>query len=486
MPRKGILQPLILAAILATGFVVAWGLISLWAVEVGVYVAGSDRAHERLLILPDGTPRVVREQGQPGSPEYLDLEGHPVPPPESDVAGWLTGGHLPASLPAEGANGWDRRIRTFADGQLPAVFWYLLSDGRPDGTAYFVGYDSKSKACVGYLGTAGFREGPPPAEELIPFGGRTAGPQTRVLSPQSADNPTGHPRDDLFARGPHGSVAMWDVYVFGRDGQLYHADLRHRTLRVILDQLHLRSAALVAGVPDPVRGTSWRLAVRTDDAVLLLDEADHVSRQYLIPDELRGQGFTFAETTTGEAVMFWNSPFDELATNVEYRIWWVDENGRCREARTGLSAPGNLRPTQVFGAAVAPAPLVLGGFVAFGRTKELLEAGLAGSYPEALLRAVSEFWPALAIAQLLAAGLALLSYRRQVRYGAGPWERVIWPLFVLLLGLPGWVGYRFGRSWTAVDACPSCGVGVPRDRENCVRCEAEFPAAAPRGTEVFA
>jgi hypothetical protein len=80
----------------------------------------------------------------------------------------------------------------------------------------------------------------------------------------------------------------------------------------------------------------------------------------------------------------------------------------------------------------------------------------------------------------------VLCYRRQVRYGMSRWERIVWPLFVLLLGLPGWVGYRFGRSWPVLETCPACGAGVPRDREDCTRRETAFPPPALKGTEGFA
>jgi hypothetical protein len=95
-------------------------------------------------------------------------------------------------------------------------------------------------------------------------------------------------------------------------------------------------------------------------------------------------------------------------------------------------------------------------------------------------------WPALMIAQLLAVGLAALCYRRQVRYQASQSERLVWSLFVLALGLPGWVAYRFGRSWPVLQTCPACGAGVPQDREDCARCENDFPGAELKGTEVFA
>ena len=103
-----------------------------------------------------------------------------------------------------------------------------------------------------------------------------------------------------------------------------------------------------------------------------------------------------------------------------------------------------------------------------------------------MIRTSTEFWHSAATVQLFATCLALLCYRRNKRYGLGRGERIAWPLFVLLLGLPGWIGYRFGRKWPVLASCPDCGVSVPRDRESCVRCANEFSSPALRGTEVFA
>jgi hypothetical protein len=248
----------------------------------------------------------------------------------------------------------------------------------------------------------------------------------------------------------------------------------------------VRSAALFAGVPDRVRGTPHRLAVRTEGEVLVLDEHGRVLRRYPIPPALRGRNFSFAETSTGEAVLHRQAPpADVQATEVEHRVYHVARDGRCREAATWLPRQG-AGQWSVWFALGGPSPLVLGGISASAATDNVLDEGAAATYPEALAWTLREMWPALVLAQVLAAGLALLCWRRQARYGASGPERWAWPLFVLVMGLPGWAGYRFGRSWPVLETCPACAAGVPRDREECVRCAAEFPRPALKGTEVFA
>ncbi len=203
---------------------------------------------------------------------------------------------------------------------------------------------------------------------------------------------------------------------------------------------------------------------------------------------MSGKTFTFAEIPAGEALMFWHSPEDLLTTEVEHRICWVSPDGRIREADLTLPYSDPMRSMRTLSAAVLPSPLVLDVLLTWVRSlqREQEEDGRAESLPETVRLTLIDFWPALVSAQLFAAGLALLCYRRQVRYGASRRERTIWPLFVLLLGLPGWIGYRFGHSWPVLESCPDCGVAVPRDRESCVRCANDFPQPALKGTEVFA
>jgi hypothetical protein len=488
MTQKGMVSSLILAAILAVGFAVVWGLFGLWAVGVGEYVAGADQVRETLFFKPDGTPWVMRRTGN--RERYnLDLDGNLIPVPDHESM-HPASGSLPARLP-EGAEplGWEQRVRAFSDGRTPETFWYLISDGLPGGSAYFAGYDRQSKECIGYLGLAGFREEAPKEEDRFPISGPLAGQQQRVICMQRRPNPAHHPElpSGGVGKAPHGSVSNWDVYLLGRDGKVYHADLHERTVQVILDEPRRRSAALVSGPLDQVHGTPTRLAIRRDDCVLILDERGGLLKRYDIPESLRERTVDFAETTTGEGLLTWHSPSDELANHTDYRICWSKpDGGGCREKAITLRDPGGLRSYRLSGGAVVPSPMILLGLVGLVGANKVLEDGLAPTFPAALARALREFALALTLSQLLAVGFAVLCYRRQARYGATKTERLTWSLFVLLLGFPGWIGYRFGRSWPVLAACPECGAESPRDREHCCRCRADYPTPALKGTEVFA
>lgn len=489
MKRKGLVQSLVLAGVLAAGFAAVWGVAALWALQVGTHmVAGMAprmimiNLREILMFLPDGTPVVAHQQI--GKQRKLsDLQGNPVAEPDGERP-FLIPTKLPVKLRPEESGDWGQRIRSFADGRMSAGYWYFIADGRRDGSGYFVGYDSENRSCLGYLGLAGLREKPVPIEERIPLEGIISRFDSRLLNTQQW-NGSRHPPRRNAGRAPHGSVSTWDVYILGREAKLYHVDLQKRIIRIAFDKTPVLSTSLIAGLPDAIHGTPYRPAVRTVDAILVLDERGSELKRYPIPEPLRTQDISFGETTTGEAVMYANNPEDLLATEIDYQIYRVDSTGRHQHTSTVLPFLGFKRWCPLTGL-VVPSPLALAGGVAWLRPSDRVENGLASTYSEALGQALTEFGPALAIAGVIAFGFAVLCYRRQVRYGTSRTERIAWPLFVLLFGLPGWIGYRFGRAWPVLEACPDCGAAVPRDRGNCIRCTNDFPRPALRGTEVFA
>jgi hypothetical protein len=219
--------------------------------------------------------------------------------------------------------------------------------------------------------------------------------------------------------------------------------------------------------------------------VLVLAANGQVEKRFPIPDALRGRDLEFV-ATMGDGVMCCHSPQHSLATEIDCQIYWVSASGTTREASVTLPWTGGAVNQPILFGVEVPVPVVVLGSVALQRPKELLEHGMAATYGEALQQALGEYRPAIAIALVISIALALLCYRRQLRYGARGVERVAWPLFVLVLGLPGWIGYRFGRSWPVLDHCPTCRAAVPRDRPECFRCAADFPGPVLKGTEVFA
>ena len=59
-------------------------------------------------------------------------------------------------------------------------------------------------------------------------------------------------------------------------------------------------------------------------------------------------------------------------------------------------------------------------------------------------------------------------------------------VFAFIFGLPGWIAYRFHRTWPVLEECPACHQPSPRDREDCLDCGKAFPPPPLKGIEVFA
>src|SRR5262249_46867679 len=152
-----------------------------------------------------------------------------------------------------------------------------------------------------------------------------------------------------------------------------------------------------------------------DDAVVLLDERNEVLRRVPVPGELRGRDFTWFEPGTGGFLaMRWAGDTFRSGTR-HYELYRIDESGRVTgQAEATLWGP-DQRYVPVLAGVAAPAPVLVSVLVGGFRPVQLLSARQADTYPEALERALEEFWPSLVLAYLLSAALAWLCYRRQVR-----------------------------------------------------------------------
>lgn len=492
MMRKGLVQPLLMTFFLAGGFLIVWFAAATFAMTLAMSAMEPTKSYELLTFLHDG--RVVLQTIVDRSQQdYRDLEGNPV---DASVVAKETAYGSPLAAQANGAAplppwSWTDAIRPFSDGGRPAVFWYFISDGGREPRGYFVGYDSASNRRVGYLGLGGFRPEPLTAQEYIPFVGEVDR-EGRLASLQrfSGNQPILYPSGGEAGQAAPGSITPWDVYLLGGDSRLYHADLRQRTLEAVVSDPQLRSLGLTGNYYQAMTDREpTRLLARSEEAVLILDRKGQVLRRYPLPEALQGQGFSFLETSKDEGLMYKMDYPRGLARGrapVRYHIWWVRPDGGMRQAEGQLVSPqGEVESSWLFGA-LCPAPLVFAIMAGTFGPAIQMDGNEASSYVEGLGQSVRFFYPGLLFTLVVGAALAVVCYRRQVLYGASRTERVVWPLFVLALGLPGWLAYRFGCSWPRLERCPQCQAAVPRDREHCARCAAAFPRPALEGTEVFA
>jgi hypothetical protein len=105
-------------------------------------------------------------------------------------------------------------------------------------------------------------------------------------------------------------------------------------------------------------------------------------------------------------------------------------------------------------------------------------------YQTALIKVLATTWPSVLAVIALSCAMAPLAYRRQKRFGLP--NPAAWAVFAFVFGVPGWIAYRFHRTWPVLEECPSCRQPSPRDREACLDCGKAFPPPPLKGIEVFA
>ncbi len=480
----GLFPTVVLAALLAVGFAVLWGVFVKWGYETA-RMLGSHTLEERLLFLADGTPvveRVKMVNGQsviPPEEQFHDLRGNTVRlPAETHFLGAVPfylsrrNGLLTQEQP------WQWRLQQLTRPHDPLT-WYFVCDGQRHGSGYFVAYDPRDARTVGYLGTNGFRTEVLPAEEHFPFNGDDRGIVRNLLNPIGARTPRAMnaPFDLSNAPGPE------LLYVRGDNDTIYRVDLTARSVRVAFTGQPIQSVGLLPRLVPLPDGERTTLIVRTDDAVLELDRRDQVVHRFPIPEDLRDLGFIWYETAAGEFVTRTDVEYDLQLTWARARIDHFDASGRpLRREEATIHLPGWVDERVLMTGILCP---VVAGELLFV-PESLPYYDHWARYAKAVGNRMAVFWPCLLLVFLMTTGLAWMSWRRLVKYGATRTEQVVWPLFVLVLGLPGWIGFRFARPWPVRRPCPACGVVVPRDRDECAACLAGFPPPALNGTEIFA
>ena len=366
------------------------------------------------------------------------------------------------------------------DGLNPSGYWYLVqAKGTEDQKGYFVGYDSQSKRVLGYIGINGFHKNIPSRDEMI--SGVRRGEQEQGLV-YVAGAPIGR---SVPFQGPMNPVAFKSVFVPTSDGKLYLVDLQERAVEPVHQGEPLKSAAGFNTPFNATTRTKWELVLRTDTSVLVLDAQGHLQHRFL-PPAIRNEDFQFGVTNANEAVMESASSEGSLSNTTSVRLFHVHKDKSVAETPLTLLHEATGRRFQVYGGIQAPSPVLLTAMVGLDRGSEIFRLNLEPTTGAAIQRMVAEYRQTFVLALVISLILAIVCYIRLTRYRATRMERIVWPVFVLLFGLPAWIGFRFGRAWPILETCPHCNARIPKDQTEGLACTKEFPAPVELGTEVFA
>jgi hypothetical protein len=226
-----------------------------------------------------------------------------------------------------------------------------------------------------------------------------------------------------------------------------------------------------------------KIVLRERERLTLIDPKTHERESYPLPKDLRGVMLAVFELADGRLLL---TAYKNPAASSEIEVVRLSKQGEVTERKvvrirqfTGMDE----REFAWSSVMAAPFPLAT-GLLMFFMQSMMVEQGRAETYSEALSEVLQHMAPAIIVVIVIGAIAAVAAYRRQRRYAlphAWPWA-----LFAFIMGVPGWLAYRFHRTWPAVADCPSCSQPAPRDRDHCSQCGAAFPPPPRKGIEVFA
>ncbi len=217
-------------------------------------------------------------------------------------------------------------------------------------------------------------------------------------------------------------------------------------------------------------------------------EGTFTTKTFPLPAEVAGRRFLFAlRTGGGLTVAIPDLPQFGAGTGVQ-QIYLVEPDGTSgppRRVEVPADPPEEReRPWQV--GLIFASPLAQAIEIATSGTRSWGDyAGMNGPWDYGL-QLLWRDWRLMLWTGLVGAVLAAACLRRQRRYCQPLQEQILWPVFVLVLGLPGWIGYRYLCRWPVLEACETCRVASPRDNDVCAVRDLEFPLPTVHGTEIFA
>ena len=482
--RRQIPAQLLLATIIALGTgIVGYFLAEMTGVLAIPAIVGKSLPADRFVVgyTEDSQPVLGSWQAKSADEAtltYFDLAGAPL-----GDAQWSSAIKVPA-VTARPRRWADRIIFLEHQGHQQNFegLWYLDSGDSAEPGAAFSAWSRESAQPVGYLGTAGFRAQPLAPDERF----------ADVL--------------DVGYYWPHGMTLLLT------ETQVFLVDLGRRKTHLLFDKLATppRLLSKSAGMPSldgpypwgfgmvsfPGGGHQSKAGVFTGDAVTLIDfgtpnpfeEPKITMRSFPLPDEARGRTFSYADGEKGTLTVAVTDPPAFNATTQRQRIYQVPE-GKTATAPRELELPrfpGEERSVFAMGLLPLASPVLEAvQAVALGQHSWHDFAGMNGPADYALALWWRDRW-LLGLTGAVASALAAICFRRQVRFQVSPVERVVWPLLVFLLGLPGWIGYRYCRRWPPVEFCESCHRPAPRNVETCAVCRHGFPLPVATGSEIFA
>jgi hypothetical protein len=432
-------QRFCIALILSTGFALVWGVLIGWLHELRSTVSGPQQGPgwQQLVLLPDGELAVERvASGRESQFTYSALSGEPILTPV-DRSRLVAGGTLWPSPPEFRPGGPGLRQRVFVAASSGTEHWYYVA--RQTGTkgrAYLVGYDTQTRRRIGYLARNGFQSDAPGSDDWLAVNAaRTLG--GTLFSAWYTDAHSG-------LRGGH--------FYLMSEGRLLRCDPATRSLVPAVERKDLVDAAELPvtnwSTEAGVTVQSRPILLRTPNSVLVFDPTTETLQEYLLPEQCRERLIGFIPLDEQRAaVELWGA--SESGSTQQSDVYVINAGGEVLATHAAVlqhsDVTGGGRETMLLAAVAVPAPLASGLLtLAFALENVWSKPTWSGT-----MRAS---WPGITLTVVVGimAVIVTLRHLRRNRMPRGP----LWPSFVFLFGLPGYVGYRLHRRFPQHDPLP--------------------------------
>jgi hypothetical protein len=479
---KSFVSSLLVSLVIALGIAAAWSVIVMWVVGLSISTMQRNRGYELLYVTSKGEPVLARISSKQGAAtqEIFTLGGQPLPVDAQELLyPQYVGGD--ALYVGQSGESWNWRLAAASDGRTPATYWYLVHDGRVNGRAYGIGYHAQTKVVAGYFGTRGFAAARPPRDEWFEVAGTTgfSGMATNVAQSEPFWSPT------------------WGWHVLA-SGKLWSIDPKERTIKPLADCPGAQALGIAHVVgespsqpPSGEANSAAQLAaptllVREPERLRLVDPLKGTDQAYPVPPELNRVPIAAFSLADGQLLLVSREIVQGTTSDYTQHAVWIDREGQVvRREKVRPQGFQGGHPSDAAWIGVAAAPMPLAGLAAMALVPPQVQAsGEADSYAGAVALTFSLLWRGLAALLAIGTATGVAAYRRQKRFGLP--HAVGWAVFAFLLGIPGWIAYRFHRPWPVLEECPACRQAAPRDREACTECGADFPPPPLKGIEVFA
>ena len=465
---------LLMFVLLMIGYGVVHDIVAFWGITCLQTFFPNPPLHESIKITQEGEPLIEVWGGQRTKSEYRHLDGTM----QQDIMkrSFESPVYLPKlTKPAE-AISWNRRIAGFSDYQTPGTYWYLIAPPNRSSTAYFVGYDPKSRRIEGYIGVNGFTSEMPTIDESFPISSSYQSSFDHVMVAAIQDSSVIEPYSDPDAewtkKWVQAAGALPDHVWILSTGTLYEIKLRERAVHKLVENrpdLHSLSAFSI----DRDGKTLQRLTLNGESELLIVEPQTGQSESVKLDPLLANSHYSFYQLKNGQRLVEYVE-----GRSVGNRTWtshikWLDAEGhveRVAEAKLNYKPPSPPLDMGLAAYLGFPSPLV--AFGSWLYTPFLPEYSMKANSP---LGRLAEFfqnmklWIGLSLLTGIATGWACRCRERDI-FGSSSW---FWPILVGACGWFGWMGYICLRPLPA---------RLPRGKW----LPAQPEPAQPLGTEIFA